>query len=592
MLSVGSVVAGYRVERVLGAGGMGAVYLVANPELPRRDALKVLSAELSHNDEFRTRFIREADVASRLDHPNIVSIYRRGQTDDGLLWIAMQFVDGTDAEAALRAGAMTPARAVHIVGEVAKALDYAHAHHVVHRDVKPANFLLSGPIGADERVLLGDFGIARAYDDAGLTATGSLVATIAYAAPEVLAGGVIDGRADLYSLGCTLFRMLTGKTPYSTASGMPAVIAAHLQAPPPRVSDHVAGLPPGMDAVIAKAMAKDPAQRFASARELADAARGLLRERNIAVTAPWQPIPAAQVTSYPTAAGSNPPWWQGGGPHTKPGFGAAPTHWGAPGFGPIPAPVPPRRRRGKLMLAALAVVVLAAAAVGAIALSHRSDGGRKSAGPTSAPVTSSPPSTPIAPLPPKVLDGLLLTPEEVAQIMGASQLAVFKSADTLIDESRVIAQKDCVGAYAPAQVSVYADAGWSAARVQAVHEPGPVPIAFEILQAVIEFPTAAAAQKSLADQTTRWSGCAGSDFTITYPNSAPTQWKFGTVSKTESGISLPQRWNGPSEQPQTGGCQRALEVRNNVVADIWACRVGINNQAVDLAHAILDKIPH
>lgn len=169
-------------------GGMGVVYLVANPELPRRDALKVLSAELSRDPDFRARFTREADVASMLDHPNITSIYRRGTTEDGQLWIAMQFVDGTDADAALRTGTITPNRAVHIVTEVGKALDYAHEHHVVHRDVKPANFLLSGPPGPRERVLLGDFGIARALDDVSLTVTGSVTATLAYAAPEVLSG--------------------------------------------------------------------------------------------------------------------------------------------------------------------------------------------------------------------------------------------------------------------------------------------------------------------------------------------------------------------------------------------------------------------
>ena len=184
MLLPGAVVAGYRVERVLGAGGMGVVYLVANPELPRRDALKVLSADLSRDPDFRARFTREADVASMLDHPNITAIYRRGTTVDGQLWIAMQFVDGTDADAALRKGQMTPARAVHVITEVGKALDYAHEHHVVHRDVKPANFLLSGPVGPRERVLLGDFGIARALDDVSITVTGSVTATLATPRPR------------------------------------------------------------------------------------------------------------------------------------------------------------------------------------------------------------------------------------------------------------------------------------------------------------------------------------------------------------------------------------------------------------------------
>src|SRR5437588_11207506 len=260
MLSVGSVVAGYRIERVLGSGGMGAVYLATNPILPRYDALKVLGSQLSGNGDFRARFAREADIAARLDHPNIVSVYDRGQTDDGQLWIAMQYVEGADADKALRAGTMTAARAVYIIGEVAKALDYAHHRGVVHRDVKPANFLLSGAGGPEERVLLGDFGIARALGDAGLTVTGAVMTTLWYAAPEVLAGGPADPRSDVYSLGCTLVRLLTGKAPFPWAEGVGAVIAAHLRAPPPRVSDQASGLSPRMDAVIAAAMDKDPAR--------------------------------------------------------------------------------------------------------------------------------------------------------------------------------------------------------------------------------------------------------------------------------------------------------------------------------------------
>jgi serine/threonine protein kinase len=175
VLTVGEVVAGYRIERVLGSGGMGSVYLAANPTLPRLDAVKVLSAELSRDPDFRARFVREADVAAALDHPQIVSVYNRGETDDGQLWIAMQFVDGTDADAALRAGTMTAPRAVHIISEVAKALDFAHAHNVVHRDVKPANFQLQPPqrAGSGEAIFeVNDDGTVGLYIFANAKGTG------------------------------------------------------------------------------------------------------------------------------------------------------------------------------------------------------------------------------------------------------------------------------------------------------------------------------------------------------------------------------------------------------------------------------------
>jgi serine/threonine-protein kinase len=303
MISVGSVVAGYSIEAVLGAGGMGTVFLAKNPALPRRDALKVLSAEMSGDRAFRERFIREADIVSQVDHPNIVSIYSRGETADGQLWIALQYVEGTDAEAALRAGSMTPQRAIRIVTEVAKALDYAHQRNVVHHDVKPANLLLSGESGDSERVFLSDFGVARPIDDTDRSMDGAFTATLAYSAPEVITGAQIDGRADLYSLGCTLFRLLTGKQPYQ-ADGLVGTIRAHLQQAQPRVSDHLSWATPELDAVIAKALAKDPAQRFGSAREFAAAAAVAMRQAAppAGVTAPYRarasgPEPAARRTA-------------------------------------------------------------------------------------------------------------------------------------------------------------------------------------------------------------------------------------------------------------------------------------------------------
>lgn len=163
----GTIVRGYRIERVLGAGGMGTVYLARHPELPRWDALKVLSPQFSRDAEYRARFEREANLAAALDHPNIVSIYNRGE-DDGQLWIAMQYVNGIDAaaEAERNPRSITPWRALHIVSEVGRGLDHAHRRGLLHRDVKPANFLLSMGDNGEERVLLTDFGVAKSTEDA------------------------------------------------------------------------------------------------------------------------------------------------------------------------------------------------------------------------------------------------------------------------------------------------------------------------------------------------------------------------------------------------------------------------------------------
>lgn len=305
VLSVGSVIAGYRIEEVLGAGGMGTVYRARHPSLPRSDALKVLSEQLSQDPQFRARFAREAELAATLDHPNVVTVYNRGETD-GQLWIAMQYVAGSDADKEITQGRMTPARAVYIVGEVAKALDYAHRRHLLHRDVKPANFLLSHD---DERVFLADFGIARALDETvGLTQTGMVMASVAYAAPEGLAGENIDHRADVYSLGCSLYRMLTSTSPFARSGGMAAVAAAHLTEAPPRPTTKVPGLPVAFDAVIAKAMAKNPNDRYRSAGELAAAAAHALNDitgaanamsRPVSVTAPWPSSPTPPQPVYP-----------------------------------------------------------------------------------------------------------------------------------------------------------------------------------------------------------------------------------------------------------------------------------------------------
>ncbi|WP_328405719.1 serine/threonine-protein kinase [Nocardia sp. NBC_00403] len=269
-LVAGELFAGYRIERVLGRGGMGTVYLAAHPRLPRQIALKLLSRELYADEEVRARFEREADVAARLDHPNVVSVFDRG-AEDHQLWISMQYVDGSDA-AAFRGASLDPRRALHILGQTADALDHAHESGVLHRDVKPANILLTAARTGGDRVLLTDFGIARLRDDAHqLTRTGEFLATLAYAAPEQLSGQPVDHRADQYALGCTLFALLTGEAPFA-ATNPGAVVAAHLTSPVPQASRVAAHLPSAIDAVIARAMAKDPRDRFGDCTEFAEAA--------------------------------------------------------------------------------------------------------------------------------------------------------------------------------------------------------------------------------------------------------------------------------------------------------------------------------
>lgn len=269
----GTVFAGYRIERMLGRGGMGTVYLAAHPRLPRQVALKLLNRELYSDDEVRGRFEREADVSAHLDHPGVVTVLDRG-VENGLMWISMQYVDGTDASV-FRGTPMDPARAVDIVAQTAEALDYAHEHGVLHRDIKPANILLASARDGD-RVVLTDFGIARLRGDSReLTRTGAFLATLAYAAPEQLSGETVDHRCDQYSLGCTLFTLLTGESPFP-ADNPGAVVAAHLTKPVPHAAAEVPGLPPAIDAVLARVMAKDPAERFGSCTEFAYAAAAAL----------------------------------------------------------------------------------------------------------------------------------------------------------------------------------------------------------------------------------------------------------------------------------------------------------------------------
>jgi len=271
-LADGQVYAGYTILRKLGEGGMGMVYLAQHPRLPRRDALKVLPAALTVDDEYRQRFNREADIASTLWHPHIVEVHDRGELE-GRLWISMDYIDGTDANSLLKTrypNGMPPDKAVRIVRAVAEALDYAHTHRLLHRDVKPSNILLAHPEEPTERIFLADFGIAKWADDSSkLTATNMAVGTVAYAAPEQLMGEHMDGRADQYALAATAFHLLTG-TPVFQHTNPAVVISQHLSTPPPAIGTRRPDLH-DLGPVFSKALAKAPEDRYPTCVEFADA---------------------------------------------------------------------------------------------------------------------------------------------------------------------------------------------------------------------------------------------------------------------------------------------------------------------------------
>ncbi|MFB7717188.1 serine/threonine-protein kinase [Nocardia sp. NPDC056100] len=313
-LAAGSVFAGFTIDILLGAGGMGEVYRARHPRLPRMVALKVLSDATAADPSFRARFDREADLAAQLNHRNIVTIHDRG-VEAERPWICMEYIPGTDVAHAVRqqGDGLNPARAVHILTEAARGIDHAHSNGLLHRDIKPANILLSpGDPGDPERVVVSDFGIARRVDQStALTETGTFVATLAYAAPEIFTGDPVDHRTDLYALGATLYEMLTGTVPYPRTTPA-AVLHAHLMQPPPKVTAHNPGLPRELDDIVARALAKNPAERFSTARELATSVAGAL-SRPQPFRSPAQPPrptpPQATIVGQRPTAPSQPPAW-------------------------------------------------------------------------------------------------------------------------------------------------------------------------------------------------------------------------------------------------------------------------------------------
>jgi serine/threonine protein kinase len=268
LLNTGDEVAGYRITRFINRGGMGAVYEAKQLSLDRRVALKVIARELSADERFRDRFRREARAGAAIDHPNILPVYEAGALPDGLLYLALRFVDGPDLRTLLHdQGPLSVQETVAILIQVGNALDAAHDHGLVHRDVKPANVLLARH-GQAWHAFLADFGLAKPNAETSEhTLPGEMLGTVDYMAPEQVNGVAIDRRTDVYSFGCMAYCCLTGQPPYKRET-RDATLLAHVNAPIPIPSHVIADLPQSLDVVVARALDKDPAKRAVSAGAL------------------------------------------------------------------------------------------------------------------------------------------------------------------------------------------------------------------------------------------------------------------------------------------------------------------------------------
>ena len=386
---------GYRLESLIGHGGMSIVYRAEHLALGRTVALKLLSPQLSEEEGFRERFTRESRLAASLDHPNIIPIYEAGEAD-GVFYIAMRFVAGSDLKSLLkREGQLDLHRTHALIGPVASALTAAHSRGLVHRDVKPANILVDSRDGADEapHAYLSDFGVAKHTSSKALTKTGMFVGTADYAAPEQIEGKPIDGRADVYALGCVVYECLTGMRAYDKDSDV-ALMYAHLLEAPPSVSEKRPDLPPGIDDVIAKAMAKSKDDRYASARELAAAVRAVADGERQGTGAPSGPPAAAETVlagtpSPPSEAPSDPAAAsEPAATAAATGGGIAPEAQREPPAVDDARPGPGRRSQRQVVLTAIVAAAAALAAALAVFLVTRDDDTAATTPPATTPPTT------------------------------------------------------------------------------------------------------------------------------------------------------------------------------------------------------------
>lgn len=548
-LRIGDTFAGYRVLRLLGSGGMGEVYLVQHPRLPRQDALKVLRPDISGDASFRERFIREADLAAGLRHPNIIGVHDRGE-HGGQLWIAMDYIEGIDAAHLLeqRYPAGMPADlAVPIITAVASALDYAHRKGLLHRDVKPANIMVADLDTEDPSVFLADFGIARPVDDtSGITTTNMTVGTVAYAAPEQLMGEPMGGRADQYALAATAYHLLTGIQlfPHSNPA---VVISRHLNTTPPKLADCRPDCA-CLDDALEIALAKDPGDRFPScsafARALADESSG-------------QGSTFANATTQAAAPRSRRP---------SPALSAR-------------ASVEQRGNGSRHMWAVPVSIVAVALLIGAVAVAWRPWDSQNPNSATTTPTTQwtspsahPPPESPAPPpiFPTSAIDRLILGPAEIASTTGSTGTPLEISRPAAYPIWSRLTPSSCSNVMFNAErtdgnTGLLAERNGKYSRPSVSEGNGPA----NVEERVRIFASVDEAKTAFNSSQAQWRSCAGHEVTVGYGESS---WTYELADVQFHGdLSSVSMASGGNVTVGDRACQTAIGLRANVVVEAWTC---------------------
>ena len=550
---VGTQFGPYRLRRLLGRGGMGEVYEAYDTVKDRVVLLKLMNQELSSDPVFRQRMQREAHTAGRLQEPHIVPIHDYGEID-GQLFIDMRFVEGTDVSTVVhRVGPLPAPRAVAITRQIASALDAAHRAGVIHRDIKPENILLND----EDFAYLVNFGIAAAFtDQQHLTKTGAAVGTWNYMAPERFGNDEITYRADIYALACVLYECLTGTPPYPS-DNLPALMAAHLTQPIPRPSQPNPAIPTAFDHVIACGMAKNPADRYPTAGHLARAAHDAL-----SATDQYRAATLLEHSQHSAPPATGPrPWTQ-----------------------PPPWTPPPTRSNRKpwLILGAATAAVIAVAGTGIWLTTNNTGDNRPASAKTTAINAIAPTTTTKAPppVPPAVLQSILLNAKQLNTMVGGSGMQAEQLRTELENSPFQLSIPDCAGALNAGLASVYAGTGYTEVAVQRVDEPAND--AHQVIEVVVDFPSADQARAFVTNSAAKWKACAGK--TVTQTISEQLRYTFGDLVGDVPKITLMVTTEGG------GMVQRALSAVSNVVIDVTACGYQLTDDAGRVADAIAANV--